>query len=82
VEIDDPNNPEVDFDSSKIRYTTISTNALSTCRGFIIKGNIGEQIFVYLAHRSKIYETPSFTPSSTLIELIEDLTGDIKNENF
>jgi uncharacterized protein YmfQ (DUF2313 family) len=50
---------------SKIRYTTIFTNALSTCRGFLITGNIGEQPFFYLAHRSKIYEPPSFTPSST-----------------
>ncbi|CAF3022389.1 unnamed protein product, partial [Rotaria sp. Silwood2] len=82
VEIDDPNNPKVDFNRSKIRYTTIFTNALSTCRGFLITGNIGEQPFVYLAHRSKTYELPSFTPSSTLIELIEDLTDDIEMKIF
>ncbi|CAF1445462.1 unnamed protein product, partial [Rotaria sordida] len=82
VEIDDPNNLKVDFNRSKICYTTIFTDALSTCRGFLITGNIGEQPFVYLAHRSKTYEPPSFTPSSTLIELLEDLTDDMTMKIF
>ncbi len=56
MKIDDSNDPKIDFNASKIRYTIIFTNALSTCRGFLITGNINEQPFVYLAHRSQIYE--------------------------
>ena len=82
MEIDDPNDPKIDFNASKIRYTTIFTNALSTCRGFLITGNIDEQPFVCLAHRSKIYEPSSFTPSSTLMELLQDLTDDIEMKFF
>ncbi|CAF1438297.1 unnamed protein product [Adineta steineri] len=58
----------VDFEQSKIRYSAIETYALSTCRGYLVTGNIVEKPFAYLRHSCKIYQIPKYNVSSTLID--------------
>ena len=61
-----------------ISFTTIGSNALSSCHFFVIVGIINEKKFCYLSHSSVSYDKES-DPNKTAINIIDQIKNNIKN---
>ncbi|CAF2989656.1 unnamed protein product [Rotaria sp. Silwood2] len=73
----------VDFQDEDITYTTIGSDALSSCTFILITGYVQDDEFSYLSHYPEPFEKPD-TPTTTLVKIInrisEDLQRLIKNQ--
>ena len=67
----------VDFNENAISYSTIGTHSVSSCTFILVTGNEKDCSFAYLSHYPECLEPPEYTPTSTLVYFIDQISSNV-----
>jgi len=70
-------NADLTMEESNISFTTIGSNALSSCHFFLIVGTINHKKFCYLSHSSRLYDETN-DQQKTAANIIRDTKWNIQ----
>ena len=69
----------VDFKKNAVSYSTIGTNSVSSCTFILVTGNQKVRLFAYLSHYPECLEPPIYTPTSTHVHFIDQISCTVRN---